>query len=128
MDPRELIQALVFLSTDNPLDGFTLWFRCIRDRYEPLSYSGRNPGLLRRRFPAPHSSSLYPGCRYILLQCLACRQNGGKILPHHIAAVFCIYRVHHSCVDYNDWAKILCYDAHACWSLCRLRGGIRVDF
>lgn len=127
MDSRELIQVLVFLSTDNSLDGFTLWLRCIGDRHEPLPYCGRNSGLLRRRLLAPHSSSLYLSCRYILLQRLACRQNGREVFPHHIAVVFRSRRIHYRCFDYNNWAKILCYDAYACWSLRRLRGGFGVD-
>lgn len=130
------IKMWILVSLSNPwsscplthlLDGFTLWFRCIRDRYEPFPYSGRNSGLQRRRVLAPHSSSLYPSCHCILLQRLACRQNGREIFSYHSAVVFCICRIHHCCVDYNNWAKILCYDAHARWSLFGLRGGFRVD-
>ena len=122
-----LSKALLVSSTYNFLDGSTLWYRCIRDRYKSLSHCGCNSGLFRRRLSAPHGSSLYLSCYCILLQCLACRQNGRKILSYHAAVVFRLYYIHHCCGDYSNRAKILCYDAHARWSLCGLRGCVRVD-
>lgn len=123
----ELTQASLVFRLTLAQDGFALWYRCIRDRHEPLSHSGCDPGLLRRHFLAPHSPSLYTGCGYILLQRLACRQDRREVLPHHAAVVFLGRCIHHCRDDYDDWAKILRHDAHACWDLHGLRGGIGVD-
>ena len=109
------------------LAGYMLRYSCLRYRHEFLPHSGCDSGLFRCVLPAPYGSSLRPGCPDLLLQRLACRQDGREILSHHVTAVLCTHRIYHCCDDYNDRAKVLRYDAYDWWELCILCSASGVD-
>ena len=109
------------------LDGSALWFRCLWDCHKSLPDCSCNAGLLGCNFVTPHCTPLHACSHYIVPQCVARRQNRRAIFSHHPTALFRSDCLHHSCNDNSNRTKIFRHDADACWSLYRLRGGVRMD-